>query len=401
MAATVTQAASTVTDLYVDHISTIPANAGDKVKLFVREHKATSHGGGPRRTILMLHGRSVAGVAVFDLPYKEYSWAAKLAKAGHDVYVMELQGSGLSTRPRMDDHRNVSPAPSQRGLLVPNPNAAIYTGPVEYGSQLNNSQSDWDEVDAVVDFVLDRAGVTKLDLFGYSAGSQQLGPYAIKHHGKVRSLFLVAPIFPPNGRKSKDGTDFDAPQPMPVSLPEGAFDFPMTVGTKGGLENSWQRDLKCPGQREPAMLDEVWKAMMAVDPIGATWGGRVPGSPEGLNRIRNSFWWGWNSTTVELHKVLGDKVPVCIVYGEHDSIVNTSPDLGLTYFSTPELYRRIPGKKKLMFRISCAGHQVLWEHQAELVHTMSEDWLKNSKVEGATKGSYDRDADGALTLLEE
>ncbi|MEU3746396.1 MULTISPECIES: alpha/beta fold hydrolase [Streptomyces] len=403
MAATVTQAVSNVTDLYVDHISTIPANVGHKVKLFVREHEATSHGAGPRRPVLMLHGRSVAGVAAFDLPgkNKRYSWAAQLAKAGHDVYVMELQGSGLSTRPKMDDHRNVSPAEAQRRLLVPNPNPEIYTGPVEYGKQLNNSQSDWDEVGAVVDFVLDRTGVTKLDLIGYSAGAQQLGPYAIKNPGKVRSLFLAAPIFPPNGRKSKAGTDFDAPVPMPVSLPEGAFAYPMTVGTKDGLKLSWERDLKCPDQREPDMLDEAWKAMMAADPIGATWGGTVPGSPDGLNRIRNSYWWGWNSTTVQLHKVLGDRVPVCIVYGEHDSIINTSPDLGLTYFSTPELYRKIPGTKKLMFRISCAGHQLLWERQAKLVHTMSEHWLKHGKVEGATSGSYDRDADGALTLLEE
>ncbi|MEU6882283.1 alpha/beta hydrolase [Streptomyces sp. NPDC046712] len=400
MATTITQAAPTVTDLYVEHYSTIPANAGDKVKLFVREYKAAHDG--PRLPVLMLHGRSVAGVAVFDLPYKKYSWAAELAKAGYDVYVMELQGSGLSTRPTMDDYRNVSPAESQRRLLVPNPTATIYTGPVEYGSQLNNSQSDWDEVGKVVDFVLARAAATKLDLIGYSAAVQQLGPYTIMNHGKVRSLFLAAPIFPPNGRQSKPGTEFGAPVPLPVSAPAGAFGFPMTVATKGGLDVVWQRDLRCPGQREDGIVDEVWKAMMSVDTYGAAWGGPVAGSPEGLNRVRNSYWWGWNSTTVKLHDVLGDKVPVCIVYGAHDSIVNTSPDLGLTYFSTPELYRKIPGQQKLMFRLSCAGHQLLWEnHAAKLVHTMSEHWLKQSKVEGETSGSYDRDEDGALTLLEQ
>ncbi|MFI8828492.1 alpha/beta hydrolase [Streptomyces sp. NPDC053431] len=401
MATTVVTAAPEVTDLYVDHISTIPANAGKPAKLFVREHKASLPAGSPRRPVLMLHGRSVAAVAGFDLPYKNYSWAAELAKAGFDAYIMELQGSGLSTRPTMDNHKNVSPTPAQRDLLSPNPNPTPYYGPVEYGAQLNNSQSDWDEVGKVVDFVLARAGVTKLDLIGWSAAAQQLGPYAIQHPDKVRSLFLCAPIFPPNGRKSAPGTDFGAPVPLPVSKPEGAFAYPMTVGTKNGVESAWRRDLGCPDQREDGILDHVWKAMMAADPKGSQWGGKVPGSPEGLNRIRNSFWWGWNSTTVRLHDILGDKVPVCIVYGEHDTIINTAPDLGLLYFSTPELYRNIPGPKKLMFRISCAGHQVVWERQAKLVHTMSEHWLKHGKVEGATSGSYARDEDGALTLLEE
>ncbi|MET9952051.1 alpha/beta fold hydrolase [Streptomyces sp. NPDC006339] len=389
----------TVNDLYVDHESTIPANEGDQVKLFVREHVA-AHPGSPRRPVLMLHGRSIPAAAGFDLPYKKYSWAAELAKAGFDVYIMELQGSGLSTRPKMHTHKNVSPAPAQRALLSPNPNATPYTGPVEYAAQLNNSRSDWDEVGTVVDFVLRRTGATKLDLIGWSAAAQQLGPYAIQNPGKVRSLFLTAPIFPPNGRGSKPGTDFDAPVPLPVTT-VGAFDYPMTVSSKAGLEAAWEKDLDCPDQRENGMVEEVWKAIIAVDTVGADWGGPTPGRPEGLNRIRNSYWWGWNRTTVKLHGVLGDKVPVCIVYGEHDTIINTSPDLGLVYFSTTELYRNIPGPKKLMIRISCAGHQIVWERKAKLLHTMSEHWLKHGKVEGAETGSYARDEDGALTLLEE
>lgn len=400
MATTVTHAAPVVTDHYVDHTSTNPANDGEPVKLFVRERNGTP-AGGPRRPVLMLHGRSVPALAGFDLQYKKYSWAEELAKADFDVYVMELQGSGLSTRPTMGDHRNVSPAPSQRALLSPNPNASPYTGPVQYAAQLNNSQSDWDEVGRIVDWIIDRTGVSEIDLIGWSAAAQQLGPYAIQNPGKVRSLFLVAPIFPPEGRPSAPGTDFGAPVPLPVSTPAGAFGYPMTVGTKGGLDRSWQNDLSCSDQREAGMVDIVWKAIMDVDPIGAAWGGPTPGSPEGLNRIRNSYWWGWNKTTVKLHNVLGHQVPVCIVYGENDSIVNTASDLGLLYFSTPELYRGIPGHQKLMFRVSCAGHQIVWERQAKLLHTMSEHWLRFAKVEGAETGSYARDEDGALTLLEE
>ncbi|MFF0749571.1 alpha/beta fold hydrolase [Streptomyces sp. NPDC004267] len=394
-------AAPVVTDHYVDHTSTIPANYGEPVKLFVRERDGTKNG--PRRPVLMLHGRSVPALAGFDLQYnnKKYSWAEELAQAQFDVFVMELQGSGLSTRPTMGDHRNVSPAPSQRALLSPNPNASPYTGPVDYPHQLNHSQSDWDEVGRVVDWIIARTGVSEIDLVGWSAAAQQLGPYTIQNPGKVRSLFLVAPIFPPEGRQSAPGTDFGAPVALPVSTPAGAFGYPMTVGTKNGLDLAWRKDLSCPDQREDGIVDIVWKAMMDADPVGASWGGTTPGSPEGLNRIRNSYWWGWNKTTVKLHNVLGHQVPVCIVYGENDSIVNTVSDLGLLYFSTPELYRGIPGHQKLMFRVSCAGHQIVWEKKAKLLHTMSKQWLKDGKVEGAETGSYDRDEDGALTLLEE
>lgn len=389
--------APVVTDHFVPHVSTIPANKGDAVKLFVRERNGTA-AGGTRRPVLMLHGRSVPALAGFDLAYKKYSWAAELAKKGFDVFVMELQGSGLSTRPGvMDDPRNVSP--SQQGLLVPNPNTAQYTGLPAYGSQLNNSQSDWDEVDRVVDHVLGLTGASKVDLIGWSAAAQQFGPYAIQHPGKVRSLFLLAPIFPPKGRASASGTAFGAPVATPVSTPPAAFGFPMSVGTKSGFQTGWDRDVHCPDQREADMVDVVWQAIMDSDLVGSKWGGTVTGAPEGLNRIRNSYWWGWNAATVPLDGTLGGAVPVCIVYGEYDTTVNTSPDLGLLYFSVPELYRLIPGAKKLMFRIACASHQVPWERPASLVHTMSEQWLKHGKVEGAASGAYDRDDDGVLTPM--
>lgn len=388
------------TDHYVEHTSTMPANVDDLVQLFVRRRNGTPDGE-QSRPVLMLHGRSVPALAGFDLQYKKYSWAEALAKKNYDVFVMELQGSGLSTRPKMDDWRNVQPTEAQRRLLVPHPNAATDLTPPVYPFQLNNSKSDWDEVDTVVDFILDETGATKVDLIGWSAASQQLGPYAIQHHLKVRSLFLLAPIFPPQGRASAPGTEFGPPVQLPAS--SSGFNFPMTVGTKNGVDVAWLKDLKCPDQREPGMVDEVWKAIMAVDPVGADWGPVVSPtdpSPQGLSRIRNSYWWGWNSTTVKLHDVLGDKVPVCIVYGEHDSVVNTASNLGLLYFSVPELYRLIPKEKKLMFRLACAGHQAPWERVANDIHTMSDHWLKHGKVEGETKGSFHRDEDGALTPLE-
>lgn len=183
------------TDHEVPHTSTVPANLNAPVKLFVRERNGTPPGQ-PRRPVLMLHGRSVPVLAGFDLPYKTYSWAEALAKAGYDVFMMDLQGSGLSPRPKMDDPRNVNP--SQQNLLTPRP-PGFTPGPPNYPFQLTNSNSDRDELNTVVEFVRDECEVEKVAFIGWSAAAFTMGPYAVKNPGKVESLFLLAPIFPPKG----------------------------------------------------------------------------------------------------------------------------------------------------------------------------------------------------------
>ncbi|MFB7758335.1 alpha/beta hydrolase, partial [Streptomyces sp. NPDC056121] len=82
------------TDHAVPHTSTEPANAGQSVRLFVRELVDTD--AEEPEVVLMLHGRTVSGLPTFDLRYGDYSWARDLAGAGYDVFVMDLQGAGKS-----------------------------------------------------------------------------------------------------------------------------------------------------------------------------------------------------------------------------------------------------------------------------------------------------------------
>ncbi|WP_419249344.1 alpha/beta fold hydrolase [Streptomyces canus] len=368
----------TVKDHRVRHQSTVPANKGEDVELFVRERDGTSLGHlDERKAVLMLHGRSVPVLAGFDLDFKSYSWADALAHAGYDVFMMDLQGSGLSPRPKMDDPRNVNPA--QQNLLKPRP-PGFTPGPPNYPFQLTNSISDRDDLNAVVDWIIRERGVNEVAFIGWSAAAFTMGPYAVNNPGKVSSLFLLAPIFPPEGTSN-----------APVPLPQPGF--PTFVGTKDGTWNGWGSEVHCEGQREDEMRDQVWNAIMKSDPVGSTWG-KVG---EGLNRIRNFVRWGWNRTTAAQGGVLGGSVPVLIAYGEYDRQVNTSSEDPEFNFSVPALYKAIDGDHKLMVKLDCAGHSVVWEMQHENVHDLSKHWLKHLKVDGKTQGIFDMNTDGDIS----
>ena len=181
------------------------------------------------------------------------------------------------------------------------------------------------------------------------------------------------------------------PKP-PATLP--APGFPTFIGGKSGFDMGWKGEALCEGQRAPGIVDVVWDAIMANDPVGSTWG-----PPTGFNRIRNFVRWGWNETTAGQDGVLGGGVPVLIVYGEHDKQVNTSPpnpnpELN---FSVPALYNAVAGQHKLMVKLACAGHSVVWEMQHKNVHNLSKHWLKHLKVDGKTLGVFDMDTDGNLS----
>jgi hypothetical protein len=106
----------------------------------------------------------------------------------------------------MDDACNANPA--QQNLLIPSPLPASCS-PV-YTYQLNNSQSDWDELNTVIDFIKSQhPDVGKVALIGWSAAAFQIGPYTLQlqqHADKVESVLFNAPVFPPNGRPSAPAT---------------------------------------------------------------------------------------------------------------------------------------------------------------------------------------------------
>ncbi|WP_330290711.1 alpha/beta fold hydrolase [Streptomyces sp. NBC_00576] len=374
--------AVTTTDHWVKHKSTVPATENEQVELFVRERDGTPPGSPTnRKAVLMLHGRSVPVLAGFDLQHTSYGWAEALAKAGYDVFMMDLTGSGRSPRPRMEDPCNVNP--NQQVEVMP----PLYgPRPPSYPYVLTNSQSDQDELSTVVEYIRSTRNVSKVAFIGWSAAAFAMGPYAIKNPGKVESLFLLAPIFPPLGPSN------------PPTLP--APGFPTHVLTRKSLDESWKAQVHCTNQREADILDVVWSALMDNDPIGRTWGKVQPnGKPAGVNRFRNFVTWGWNKTTAGQDGILGGGVPVLIVHGEFDTTANTTPPNPnpALDFHVPALYDAITGLNRILVTVKCAGHSMPWEGQHKNLHNLSKHWLKQLKVEGKTKGRFVMAEDGVIT----
>jgi pimeloyl-ACP methyl ester carboxylesterase len=120
-------------DHYVRVKSTAPAMAGQYAQIYVREVtlEGTMSRSSPAadRVVLFVHGAGTPAEVSFDVPYKDYSWMAYLAKAGFDVFSMDMTGYGRSTRPlAMNDPCNFSKEQQAQFVpkLIPAPCAQSY-----------------------------------------------------------------------------------------------------------------------------------------------------------------------------------------------------------------------------------------------------------------------------------
>lgn len=363
-------------DHQVPHVSTVPANAGEEVRLFVRERVRSDIGDGkPREAVLMIHGRSVPVLAGMELEYGDYDWALWLARAGgFDVFMLDFQGSGRSPRPRMDDPCN-TPTAQQKSLLIPNPLGA--TCPHSYSSTLNTTASDLDELDTVVDYIRRLRGVDKVHLVGWSQASFRIGPYAVQHADKVASLFFFAPIFNPAFTQTPKPSE-----PTPMTLTTRADLFTTNSSTTG-----WST---CEDQREPGIEDIVWAAIMDNDDVGRTWGPPAAGAPEGsapegVMRVRQAILSGWNAGVASQLTV-----PTLIIRGEFDTGLGGRQDVA-------QLYGLIQNDNKLRFTVECGGHFMVWEKEHWILQQISKEWIKHGRVGGFDHGEFLVDKNGNLT----
>ncbi len=356
-------------DRFVPHTSTVPANEGERVGLFLHEKLsrdlADRIAGGERpegRVVLFVHGGSIPSVPDYDLPYKDYSWMEHLAAAGFDTFSMDQTGYGLSPRPMMDDPCNM--AADDRAIVSPDPLTGDCAPSYRHG--LTTSQSDWDEIGRVVDYIRELRGVDKVSLVGWSAGGPRTGGFAARHADKVDKLVLFAPGYRREG----------ASDPPPV-IPTG--DVPMRLQTRDMLENGrWRSTVACDDQIDPGIQRVIWQTVMAYDQRGAVWG-----PPHGVMRVRTSAGsWGWNREYAA--KV---QAPTLILVGEQDRLLG--PD--------EQLYEDLTGADgRVLVTMACATHFAVWEKtQYRFLHEASREWLEHGTFRGHRTGRFSVGRNGA------
>ena len=346
-------------DHFVAHVSTVPANAGQLVGIHVRE-KVQSRARGAARVVLFVHGATVPSVPDFDLDYKSYSWMAYLARAGFRVYAMDQTGYGGSPRPMMDDPSNVDP--KQQSIITPRPLKAAAAP--NYPHQLNTIRSDWDEIDAVVDWLRKKDGVKRINLIGWSAGGPRVGGYVAQHPEKIHRVVLYAP----------------SPTIAGLQIPgQPGAGFPVSLQTREDLEKlRWDPDVRCPGQLEPGIRDVVWKAIMQWDRVGASWGPQ-----EGVMRGRTATRFGW---TPELAAKI--VAPTLVMVGEFDRLDERR-----------KVFEQIRSKDKVFLNVSCGSHFMLWEKQHAALHLASKEWLTHGRLKNRRHGEMRVDPEGEFKIV--
>ena len=142
------------------------------IEIYVRNKRPTDMTSfRPERTLLYVHGATYPASTAFDLPLGGQSWMEYIAARGYDVYLLDLRGYGKSSRPKLMSEDPKANPPIVRG------DTAIK------------------DIGTVVDFILSRRNIPRLNLIGWSWGTVTMATYTTQNPNKVERLVLYAPAW--------------------------------------------------------------------------------------------------------------------------------------------------------------------------------------------------------------
>jgi pimeloyl-ACP methyl ester carboxylesterase len=206
------------------------------------------------RTLVFVHGATYPASTAFDLELGGLSWMDFMARHGFDVYLLDLPGYGRSTRPAALDQ------PAEAGK------------PVETTAQ---AEADYA---AVVDWVLRRRHLAKLDVMGWSWGTTIAGGFAADQPDKVNRLVLYASVWLSH-QQAPTGADAKLGAYRLVTRDEALARW------MNGVPNDKKADLIPPG-----WFDQWQQATWATDPKAATANPAALRAPNGVTQdIRGYF----------------------------------------------------------------------------------------------------------------
>ena len=251
------------------------------IKLYVRNKHPEGASSFPAEKILLyVHGATYPSETAFDLKLNGLSWMDYIAQHGYDVYLVDLRGYGLSTRPPEMDHPAADNAPIVR------------------------TETAVKDVGAAVDFILKRRGAKKLNLLGWSWGTTIMGSYTTQNNDKVVKLVLYAPQWIRQGGASltDSGAKLGAYRSVSRDAARGRW--------LSGVPESKKADLI------PAGWFEAWAdSTFASDPVGARQSPPVLRAPNGVVQDGRDFW----SAGKALYDPAEIRVPTFLAHAEWDA----------------------------------------------------------------------------------
>jgi pimeloyl-ACP methyl ester carboxylesterase len=207
----------------------------------------------PERTLLFVHGATYPAHTSFDLKLDGVSWMEAIAARGYDVYLLDLRGYGRSTRPKEMDDKPEANAPIVRGTTAVK------------------------DISAVVDAILARRAIPRLNLMGWSWGTTLMATYTTQNPGKVERLVLYAPAW------IRTTPSLSRP-PGPL----GAYRMVAREQAKTRWLTGVPEDKKA--ALIPAGWFEAWAdATFATDPVGAKMTPPVLRAPNGVQQDGDEF----------------------------------------------------------------------------------------------------------------
>jgi pimeloyl-ACP methyl ester carboxylesterase len=248
------------------------------IELYIRnKHPAGVTDYAPGRILLYVHGATYPSESAFDLPLNGLSMMDYIARAGFDVYLVDVRGYGGSTRPAAMD------APA-----ADNPPFATTEDAVR-------------DVGAAVDHILQRRHVSRIDLMGWSWGTATMGMYTSRHNDKVSRLVLYAPMWL-----------FESPPLIGGTEKLGAY---RTVARDSAKER-WLKGVAADKQADliPHGWFEQWAdATWATDPTAAKTG--LLRAPNGVIADVRAYWMAGKPE----YDPADITVPTLIVHAEWDA----------------------------------------------------------------------------------
>jgi pimeloyl-ACP methyl ester carboxylesterase len=305
----------------------VPSEPG--IEIYVRNKRPADMAAfRPERTVLFVHGATYPAHTSFDLKLDGLSWMEYIAARGYDVYLLDLRGYGKSTRPKEMDEPPAANKPIVRGVTAVK------------------------DISAVVDFILKRRNIARLNLIGWSWGTSLMASYTTQNPGKVERLTLYAPSWIRTTPSLTRGT--------------GALGAYRMV-TREQARNRWLTGVA--EDKKAALIPAGWfdawaDATFATDPVGAKMNPPVLRAPNGVQQDGDEF----HSAGKGYYDPAKITVPTLLVLAEWDH--DTPPYMAQSLFP---LMVNAPGKRFMM--LPEGTHHIMMEKNRLMLFEAVQNFL--------------------------